>query len=46
MQNINPNAWGKNQNGYTTQGVGYGYGLDIGAAWTRTNTKFFTPYKR
>ncbi|KXH83739.1 DUF6443 domain-containing protein [Chryseobacterium kwangjuense] len=41
MQNLKPNEWGKNKNGYTTNGVGYGLGFDLGAAWTRTNTKFF-----
>ncbi|WP_114820659.1 DUF6443 domain-containing protein [Chryseobacterium sp. KLBC 52] len=46
MQNVNPNAWGKNKNGYTTGGVGYGFGLDVGAAWTRTNTKFINPDKK
>lgn len=46
MQNVNPNAWGKNKNGYTTGGVGYGVGLDVGAAWTRTNTIFFNPDKK
>ncbi|MCD1118736.1 DUF6443 domain-containing protein [Chryseobacterium turcicum] len=44
MQNVNPNAWGKNKNGYTTGGVGYGLGLDVGAAWTRTNT--ILPFKK
>ncbi|WP_294226127.1 hypothetical protein [uncultured Chryseobacterium sp.] len=37
MQHINPDAWGKNTNGYTTAGGGFGVGLDFGAAWTRTN---------
>ncbi len=37
-QNVNPNAWGKNKGGYTTSGFGYGIGLDVGTAWTRTNT--------
>lgn len=46
MQNISPNAWGKNQNGYTTGGVGYGLGLHVGAVWTRTNTKFINPDKK
>lgn len=46
MQNINPNAWGKNKDGYTTGGVGYGFGLDVGGAWTRTNTKFINPDKK
>lgn len=46
MQNINPNAWGRNKGGYTTGGVGYGFGLDVGAVWTRTNTKFINPDKK
>jgi hypothetical protein len=38
MQNVNPDAWGKNANGYTTAGGAFVVGLDFGAAWTRTNT--------